>query len=332
MTRPVILHSGSWTDLALEELAPKAADWGYQGLELACWGDHFEVQRAAGEAEYCQQKLELLTRLELTVAVLNQRRVGQAVADPIDRRHQALLPDYVWGDGKPLGVQQRATEEMLATVRAAEKLGAAVIAAGTGSPCWAGISALPPPPHDYLAEGLKAFTRLWSPILDACRDAGIKFAIEIQPGQIAFDLASAEMALEAVNGREELGFAFNPSVLHWQGIDPIEFLRRFPNRIYHVHMKDAALTLHGRSSILSSYLPPGHASRGWEYRSPGHGGIDWEGVIRALNAIGYEGPLSIDWEDPHMDRDFGAEDACKFVKRLDFPAVKPKGSDAFRDS
>src|SRR5947208_12591453 len=108
MARPVILFSGQWTDLPLEEFAPRAADWGYQGLELCCWGDHFEVQRALSDADYCQQKLDLLGRCDLTVPVLSNHRVGQAVCDPIDARHQPLVPEYVWGDGSPVGVQQRA--------------------------------------------------------------------------------------------------------------------------------------------------------------------------------------------------------------------------------
>src|SRR5882724_2539070 len=119
MARPVILYSGQWTDLPLEELAQKVSEWGYQGLELACWGDHFEVQRALSEDDYCAQKLDLLARHDLGVTVLSGHRVGQAECDPIDGRHQALVPDYVWGDGDPTGVQQRAAEEMMATVRAA---------------------------------------------------------------------------------------------------------------------------------------------------------------------------------------------------------------------
>src|ERR1700730_16697420 len=123
MPRPVILFSGQWTDLPLEELAQKANEWSYQGLELCCWGDHFEVQRALSEPEYCQQKLDLLARYELNTLVLSNHRVGQAVCDPIDERHRALLPEYVWGDGDPAGVNQRAEEEMIATARAAEKMG-----------------------------------------------------------------------------------------------------------------------------------------------------------------------------------------------------------------
>src|SRR5437764_12347287 len=111
MPRPVILFSGSWTDLSLEELAPKSGEWGYQGLELCCWGDHFEVQRALSEEDYCQHKLDVLARADLGVSILSNHRVSQAVCDPVDARHPALVPDYVWGDGKPAAVQQRAAAE-----------------------------------------------------------------------------------------------------------------------------------------------------------------------------------------------------------------------------
>jgi sugar phosphate isomerase/epimerase len=331
MARPVILFSGQWTDLPLEELALKAAEWGYQGLDLCCWGDHLEVQRALSEADYCQKKLELLARHDLSVPVLSNHRVGQAVCDPIDARHQALLPDYVWGDGNPQGVRQRAAEEMTATVQAAQKLGVGTVSGFTGSPLWSYVAGYPAPTPGVIADGLAEFARQWNPILDVCRDCGVRFAFEVHPGQIAFDLYSAEAALDALGGRDEFGFTFDPSHLHWQGVDPVEFLRRFPDRIYHVHVKDVVLSLNGRNGILSSYLPNGDPRRGWDYRSPGHGGIDWEAVIRALNEIGYDGPLAVEWKDAGMDRDYGAEDACKFVKRLDFEPARRSGQ-AFRES
>src|SRR4051812_8027964 len=300
MPRPVILYSGQWTDLSLEELAQKASEWGYQGLDLASWGDHFEIQRALSEDDYCQQKLDLLARYDLSVPVLSNHRVGQAVCDPIDARHQAILPEYVWGDGKPAGVQERAAEEMMATVRAAQKLGVAVLSGFTGSALWSYVGGYPAPTPAVVAAGFHDFAHKWNPILDVCRDGGVKFAFEVHPGQIAFDLYTAEMALDALGGREEFGFTFDPSHLHWQGIDPVEFLRRFPDRIFHVHIKDAILTLNGRNSLLGSYLPYGDPRRGWEPRSPGRGGIDWEAIIRTLNAIGYDGPLTVEWKDAGM--------------------------------
>jgi len=330
MPRPVILFSGQWTDLALEELAQKLGEWGYQGIELCCWGDHFEVQRALAEDGYCQAKLDLLARHDLTAHVLANHRVGQAVCDRIEDRHREILPDYVWGNGEPEGVQQRAAEEMMATVRLAEKLGIGIVSGFTGSALWPSVMGYPGPSAERVAEGFHDFARKWDPILDVCRDCGVKFAFEVHPGQIAFDFYSAEMALDAVNGREEFGFTFDPSHFHWQGIDPVEFVQRFPERILHVHVKDAVLSLNGRRGLLNSYLPPGDPRRGWDNRAPGHGGIDWETVIRALNVAGYQGALSVEWKDEGMDREYGAEEACKFVRRLDFPPGQLKNDPAFR--
>ena len=146
----------------------------------------------------------------------------------------------------------------------------------------------------------------FNPILDAFADCGVQFALEVHPTEIAFDLLTARRALAALDGREEFGFNFDPSHLIWQGIDPVEFIRAFPERIYHVHMKDAIVRLNGQNGILGSHLPFGDPRRGWEFRSPGRGSVDFEEIIRALNQIKYAGPLSVEWEDAGMDREAGA--------------------------
>ncbi len=318
MPRPVILFTGQWSDMPFEELAAKVSEWGYQGLDLCCWGDHFEVQRALSDDTYCQRKLELLGELDLQVPVLSNHKVGQAVCDHIDERHRNLLPDYVWDDGDPTAVQERAAEEMLDTIRAAEKFGVSVVGGFSGSRLWSYVAGYPGPSPQQVQAALEDFVERWTPIFDLCHETGIRYALEVHPGQLAFDLYTTEMVLDAVDGREELGLLFDPSHLHWQGIDPVEFLRRFRDKIYHVHIKDAAISLNGRSGLLNSYLPAGDPRRGWEFRSPGRGGVDWESVIRTLNEIRYEGPLAVEWKDVGMDREYGAEEACRFVKRLDF--------------
>jgi sugar phosphate isomerase/epimerase len=330
MPRPVLLFTGQWADLPLDELAPQAAEWGYQGFDLCCWGDHFEVQRALSEEDYAAGKLELFNRLELVAPVISSHRVSTAVCDPIDSRHRDILPDYVWGDGKPAGVQERAAEEMMATARAAQKLGAAVLAGFFGSPIWAWVLGYPAPPQSLIDDAFRDVARRWEPILDVCQECGLKYAFEVHPGQIAFDLYSAERLLDAVGGREEFGFLLDASHLHWHGVDPVEFIRRFGERIYHVHIQDVAVRLDGRSSLLGSYLPQEDPRRGWASRSPGRGGIDWESVIRALNEVGYDGALAVEWKDVGMDRLYGAEEACRFVQRLNFEAPPRSGDSAFR--
>jgi sugar phosphate isomerase/epimerase len=326
MARPILLFTGQWTDQPLDELAPQVAEWGYQGVDLCCWGDHFEVQRALSEDDYCANKLAMLNRLELSAPVVSCHRVSHAVCDRIDERHQGILPDYVWGDGDPVGVQQRAAEEVMGAARGAQRLGASVLAGFTGSPIWAAISGYPAPRPEQVAGAYREFARNWRPILDVCQECGLKYAFEVHPGQIAFDLFSAEAVLDALDGRPDFGFTFDPSHLHWQGVDPVEFVRKFPERIFHVHIKDAALTLNGRTGLLCSYLPYGDARRGWHPRAPGRGGLDWEAIIRALNEIGYDGALTVEFQDAGMNREYGAEEACRFVKRLDFdPPPRPEG-------
>ena len=320
MARPVTMFTGQWADLSLEVLAGKVKEFGYDGMELACWGDHFEVDKALAEDDYCAKKRELLDKHGMQVFAISNHLVGQAVLDNIDARHQGILPPYVWGDGDPAGVNQRAAEELKNTARAAKKLGASVVNGFTGSSIWHLVYLFPPMPkgRDMIDEGFELLAERFNPILDVFAECGVKFALEVHPTEIAFDLYTAERALDALGRREEFGFNFDPSHLIWQGVDPVEFIRAFPDRIYHVHMKDAIVTLDGRSGILASHLNFGDARRGWDFRSLGRGGVNFEEIIRALNDAGYQGPLSVEWEDSGMDREHGAKEACKFVREKDF--------------
>ena len=88
---------------------------------LACWGDHFEVNKA--DDAYCRKKKETLAKYGLKVFAISNHLVGQAITDRIDQRHKSILPAYVWGDGDPEGVRKRAANEMVHTAEAAKRLG-----------------------------------------------------------------------------------------------------------------------------------------------------------------------------------------------------------------
>ena len=318
MARPVTLFTGQWADLPIEQMAKLTSQFGYDGIELACWGDHFEVDKAMSDDSYCAKKRELLEANGLECHAISAHLVGQAVCDIIDQRHKMIVPDYVWGDGKPAGVNQRAIEELKQSARAAQRFGVSVVNGFTGSSIWHLLYSFPPVSEKMIDDGFKLFAERFNPILDVFGECGVKFALEVHPTEIAFDIYTAERALEAVGHREEFGFNFDPSHLIWQGIDPVEFIRAFPDRIYHVHIKDAIQTLNGKTGILASHLNFGDPRRGWDFRSPGRGGVNFEEIIRALNVVGYEGPLSIEWEDSGMNREFGAAEACTFTKNMNF--------------
>jgi len=322
MTRPVTLCTGQWADLPLETLAPMAKSFGFDGLELACFGDHFEVDKALADPEYCDRQRELLAQNDLQVFSISNHLVGQAILDPVDQRHKSILPDYVWGDGDPAGVNWRAAEAMKDAARAAKRLGVGIVNGFTGSSIWHLLYSFPPVPKAWIDDGFNLLAERFNPILDVFADCGVKFALEVHPTEIAFDLHTAQRALEVLDYRPEFGFNFDPSHLIWQGVNPTKFLRKFPDRIFHVHMKDAIVTLDGESGILASHLNFGDPRRGWDFRSVGRGAVDFEEIIRALNDAGYTGPLSVEWEDSGMDREQGAKEALEHVKRLDFTPSK----------
>lgn len=336
MPRPLCLFTGQWADLPLETLCFKAKSFGYDGLELACWGDHFDVQKALAEKDYAKQKWELLADHGLACYAISNHLVGQAVCDRIDERHQAILPKHVWGKGDAEGVRARAAQEMIDTGKAARKFFDAapkhvkehlakqskrtVVVGFTGSSIWPCAYSFPPNTPGMIEAGFSDFARRWRPILDAYDALDVSFALEVHPTEIAFDLVSSRRALAAIGDHPRFGFNFDPSHFGYQGVDYLAFLREFAARTWNVHVKDVHWGTSGaEAGVFGGHSEFGSAGRFWDFRSPGRGRIDFEGIVRALNHAGYAGPLTVEWEDPMMDREHGASEAAAFVRRLDFP-------------
>jgi sugar phosphate isomerase/epimerase len=336
MPRPVTLFTGQWADLPLETLCAKAKAFGYDGLELACWGDHFEVDKALADKNYVSRKWEILTDYGLDCWAISAHLVGQAICDLTDERHKSILPPEIWGDGKPEGVRQRAAARMIDTAKACRRFfdakpapgsssrkgapgSAAVVNGFTGSSIWSSIYAFPPTSQEYWQKGFDDFARRFGPILAAFDKANVNFALEVHPTEIAFDIASAQRALAAVKNHKRFGFNFDPSHFAYQGVDYVKFIRTFGSRIFHMHVKDVWYG-HGDGTVgvfggHTSFADP---RRFWDFRSPGRGDVRFEEIIVALNDVGYQGPLSVEWEDSRMDREHGAAEACAFVRKLDF--------------
>ena len=322
MARPMTLFTGQWADMPLDELAEKAADWGYDGLELACWGDHFEVDKALEDEGYCDRKREQLAGYGLGCWAISNHLVSQAICDnPIDERHKGILPARIWGDGDPEGIRGRAAEDLKNAARAARKFGVDVVIGFTGSSIWHTWQNFPPNPPEMIERGFADFADRFNPILDVFDEEGVRFGFEMHPSEIAYDYYTTVRAIEALGGRHAFGLNFDPSHFVWQDLDPVGFLADFADRIVHVDCKEAVVrTGDGRRGRLSSHLPWADMRRGWDFVSVGHGDVPWEDCFRMLNSIGYEGPISVEWEDAGMDREFGAPEALQFLRALDWDA------------
>ncbi|MBT3242735.1 MAG: sugar phosphate isomerase/epimerase [Bacteroidetes bacterium] len=330
MGRPVTLFTGQWADLNFKTICEKAREFAYDGVELACWGDHFEVDKA--DQAYCDNKRDILSKYGLNIWSISTHLVGQAVCDNIDMRHKSIVPDYIWGNGDPEGVRKRAAEEMVKTAEAAKRLGVSIVNGFTGSSIWHLLYSFPPVPQEMIEEGYADFARRWKPIMDEYQSLGVKFGLEVHPTEIAFDIASAERALVAIDNHPAFGFNYDPSHFGYQGVDYIGFLYKFAEKIFHVHMKDVGWSpFPTEAGVFGGHIEFGDRRRYWDFRSLGHGNIDFEEIIRALNRIKYHGPLSVEWEDSGMDREHGAAEACEFVRNIDFPPSDIAFDAAFDD-
>ncbi|MBP0458340.1 sugar phosphate isomerase/epimerase family protein [Streptomyces montanisoli] len=322
MPRPITLFTGQWADMPFEEVCRLASKWGYDGLEIACWGDHFEVGKALADEEYIPRRRALLEKYNLRCWALSCHLTGQAVCDhPIDERHKGILPARIWGDGEPEGVRQRAAQEIKDTARAAAAFGVKTVIGFTGSSIWHTVAMFPPVPPEMIERGYQDFADRWNPILDVFDEVGVRFAHEVHPSEIAYDYWTTVRTLEAIGHREAFGLNFDPSHFVWQDLDPVGFLWDFKDRIYHVDCKESVKRFNGRNGRLGSHLPWADPRRGWDFVSTGHGDVPWEACFRMLNSIGYGGPVSVEWEDAGMDRLVGAPDALRFIRTL--TAIEP---------
>jgi sugar phosphate isomerase/epimerase len=347
MNRPVSLFTGQWADLSLETVAHKAAAFGYDSLELGCWGSHFDVGAALDDNSYCKAHWELLENAGLACYAISTHLVGQATCDRIDERHKAILSPEIWGDGDPDGVRTRAAEELKRTARAARRFfdaapsrvkdrleanGCTPVNGFTGSPIWHLLYSFPPVVPGQIEAGYAEFGSIWTPILDAFAEANIHFALEVHPTEIAFDCASSIRTLEAIHHHSHFGFNFDPSHFAYQGVDYLGFLREFGDLIFNVHIKDVWWSDRPMPiGVFGGHTEFGTDGRFWDFRSPGRGRVDFEGIIRMLNHIDYQGPLTVEWEDPMMDREAGAAEAASFTRALDFAPSQAAFDAAFSE-
>jgi sugar phosphate isomerase/epimerase len=317
MSRKVTLFTGQWADLPLRKLAEMAKDFGYDGLELACWGDHMDLDQASRSKSYCEDQLAILADAGLGCWAISNHLSGQLVCDNLDARHDVFAPKNLRGD--PVAIRKWAIEMQKKAAKAARNLGIKTVCGFTGSQIWHLLYSFPPCQPGQIADGYKKFAKTWKPILDVYADCGVSFALEVHPTEIAFDIASAERALEALDGHPAFGFNYDPSHLGYQGVDYVKFIRRLGDRIRHVHMKDAWWG-HGDGTVgvFGGHTEFADPRRYWDFRSLGHGDIRFEDIIVALNDVKYTGPLSVEWEDSRMDRCHGAREACAFVRKVDF--------------
>ena len=188
--RPVTLCTCQWADLPFDELCALASKMGYDGLEVACWGNGIDIDRAYSDDSYVAWIKETLAKNNLICKALACHIIGQCVGDAPDPRLNNFAPAAL--ADKPEEIRAWAIDTMKMAPVVAKKLGCYVVTGFTGSPIWKWLYSFPQTTEEMVENGYDEIVRLWSPILDEFKANGIKFALEVHPGEIAFDYYSTE--------------------------------------------------------------------------------------------------------------------------------------------
>lgn len=300
-----------YNELRLEKVLQHVSKLGYEMVEIAAYksSNHIDIERilAGGATEY----KKMIDRFGLKISGLSNHLEGQLVLGPHDESTD------LWFKGTPEEKTKYGTGRMKKTAEAAAALDVPVVNGFIGVPNWGAWYAFPPAYEQMFTKGFELFAERWNPILDSFAAHGVKFAHEVHPQEQAYNIETADNAIEAIGRRKEFGFNFDPSHFVWQGIDPVIFIKRFGDRIYHCHAKDGELVK--ENLPVSGNAPAGawsRAGRGFRFRVVGWGDVEWKRVITALSEVGYDYVLSYEHEDPIISRDDACEKCIQFLKPL----------------
>ena len=300
-----------FNDKPLEEVAKYVSELGYEMAELPVWrgSSHLAMDKVV-KGDHSVKKM--LKNYNLEISALNNAPEGQLVLGPLDESTDEWAPSKDPEEKVKYGM-----ERMKEVAQVASELEVPVVNGFVGSHVWDKWYIFPPKNEELYERGWELFANRWGEILDTFSKYGVKFALEVHPTEIAYNIETAERAIKELDGRKEFGFNFDPSHLIWQLIDPVIFIKKFGNRIYHAHAKDAELQ--EDEVRRSGVIPTGswmRRDRGFRFRVPGWGEVNWRRVITALVSVGYDYVLSFEHEDPVISREDGCEKAIHYLKPL----------------
>ena len=166
----------------------------------------------------------------------------------------------------------------------------------------------------------------FKPVFDACKKYGVTFDLECHPSERAMgDIESAGdylAALDKAGYADVTGFNLDGSHLEWQGVSVVQFIREFGERIHCAHIKGVQVSReHTRAGLLGGHRPMGHRHNGWNFVTAGtdRDANSVEEIMIELNRVGFDGAVSIEWEDNDAEQHAGAKAALANVRRADLP-------------
>jgi len=305
---------------SLEGLAQWAASLGYKALQIPC--NHpaiFDLQRAASSQTYCDEVRGLLQENGLCISELSTHLEGQLVA--VHPAHDAAFDNFAPASvrGKREARTAWATEQVTLAAAASQNLGLRAHATFSGSLVWPYLYPWPPHNPQLFEEAFAELARRWQPLLDVYDRHGVDLCYELHPGEDLHDGVTFERFLEKVHHHPRCNILFDPSHLHLQHIDYLQFIDIYHARIKAFHVKDAEYLPNGRSGVYGGYQK--WIDRAGRFRSPGDGQIDFKGIFSRLAQYDYDGWAVLEWECCLKEAETGAREGAAFIRRHIIPVA-----------
>ncbi len=238
-------------------------------------------------------------------------------------------------------IHDKSAKDLVNIVRLAHYLGKlqnrkVAVPGFVGSPahCWSHFFLFPPLPAsiaghaipDVRQVSLELLVERFKSVFEACKKYGVTFDLECHPSERAMgDIESAGdylAALDKAGYAEVVGFNLDGSHMEWQGVSVVQFIRDFGDRIHCAHIKGVqVIREHTRAGLLGGHRPMGHRLNGWNFVTAGtqRDANSVEEIMIELNRVGYDGAVSIEWEDNDAEQHAGAKAALANVRKADLP-------------
>jgi len=298
---------------SFETIVEWAALIGYVGVQIPSWdGRIFDLERAAEDQDYCDGLIATAAKYGVQLTELSTHLQGQLVAchPAYDTLFNGFCPEFAHDD--PKAKQKWGTEQLMWAAKASGRLGMTEHATFPGALLWHTMYPWPQRPAGLVEQAFAELASRWLPILDAFDKEGVDVCYEIHPGEDLHDGVTFERFLEAVDNHPRCNILYDPSHLILQGMDYLEFIDIYHERIKMFHVKDGELNCNGRSGVYGGYQA--WIDRPGRFRSLGDGQIDFNSIFSKLTQYGFEGWSVVEWECCIKDPEDGAREGAQFVR------------------
>ena len=299
---------------SLDDMAEWASGLGFVGVQVPSWDARlFDLEKASESKGYCDEVKGRLAEHKIELTELSTHLQGQLVAvhPAYDKLFDAFAPAEVHGN--PDARQRWAVDQLHRAAKASEHLGLNAHVTFSGALLWPYLYPWPQRPEGLVDTGFDELASRWRPILESFDDAGVDLCFEIHPGEDLHDGITFEMFLQRLGEHPRCNMLYDPSHYVLQGLDYLDHIDIYHQRIKMFHVKDAELRPSGRQGVYSGYQP--WERRAGRFRSLGDGQVDFKAIFSKFTTYDFDGWAVLEWECALKHPEDGAREGAEFIRQ-----------------